>query len=79
MGHGEEGISSAAGAKLHQCIWFHRAGSLINLPKEIGQRFHGVLGALVLMRRIVASGYAIHMLAIEFEAVEAPLTKDLSN
>src|ERR1022692_119408 len=75
MRHGEKRVGSAASAKLHQRVRPYATRRLVNLPKEVGQRLQRIFRTLVMVRGIVARRDAVHVLAIEFQAVVSPLDK----
>ena len=77
--HGEKRVRGAARTKLYQRVRLHAAGSFVNLAKEIGQRFHGIFRCFVVVGGIVARRNRVHVLAIEFEAIESPLAQNLAN
>src|SRR5271166_720953 len=79
MRHGEKGVCRAAGTKFHQGIRLHAAGGFVNLAKEIGQRLDRIFRADVMMRRIETRWNGIHMLAVKLEAVESPVSQNLTH
>ncbi len=77
MRHREERISCSAGAELHKRSRLGALRGIVNFAEEIRQSLNRVLGALVVVGWVVTGGDAIHVLAVEFEPIKAPIDEDL--
>ena len=52
---------------------------VVDFTEKIRQCFNRVLGAPVVVGRVVTGRNAVHVLAVEFETVKSPIDKDLAH
>ena len=79
MWHGEERIRSAAGAELHQRAGLGALCGIVNFTEKIRQSLNRVLGTFMVMGGVVTGRNAVHVLAVEFEAVKSPIDEDFAH
>jgi hypothetical protein len=73
VGQREEGVRGAARAKFDDGVRLRGYGGIVDRFEEPWYAFERVGRGCMTMRRVVAERRCIHVLAVEFQPIEAPL------